>query len=41
LIPVGRSGRQALVRVTRHGDEFKSEELLPVSFVPLLGGTET
>lgn len=41
LIPVGRSGRQWLLRVVRHGDEFKTEELLPVSFVPLLGGTET
>jgi len=41
LIPVGRSGRQSLLRVVRHGDEFKTEELLPVSFVPLLGGTET
>lgn len=40
IIPVGRSGRQSLVRITRHGNEFKREELLPVTFVPLVGGTE-
>jgi protein-L-isoaspartate(D-aspartate) O-methyltransferase len=40
IIPVGRAGRQSLLRITRHGKELKREELLPVSFVPLVGGTE-
>lgn len=40
VIPVGRGGAQSLVRITRHGEELKREELLPVSFVPLVGGTE-
>jgi protein-L-isoaspartate(D-aspartate) O-methyltransferase len=39
VIPVGSSQReQALVRVTRAGpDEFKTEELMDVRFVPLVG----
>jgi protein-L-isoaspartate(D-aspartate) O-methyltransferase len=41
VIPIGARGRQTLVRVTRSGDEFKREELLPVSFVPFVEGTET
>jgi protein-L-isoaspartate(D-aspartate) O-methyltransferase len=38
LIPVGPSGRQSLVRITRHGDEFDTEHLSAVSFVPLIAG---
>jgi protein-L-isoaspartate(D-aspartate) O-methyltransferase len=41
VIPIGARGRQILLRVTRHGEEFKREELLPVSFVPFVEGTET
>jgi protein-L-isoaspartate(D-aspartate) O-methyltransferase len=41
VIPIGARGRQTLLRVTRHGDEFKREELLPVSFVPFVEGTAT
>jgi protein-L-isoaspartate(D-aspartate) O-methyltransferase len=41
LIPTGRRGRQALLCVTRRGNEFERTELLPVSFVPLLEGTES
>ncbi|HUF73077.1 MAG TPA: protein-L-isoaspartate(D-aspartate) O-methyltransferase [Gammaproteobacteria bacterium] len=38
LIPVGPSGRQSLVRITRQGDDFKTESLSAVSFVPLIAG---
>jgi protein-L-isoaspartate(D-aspartate) O-methyltransferase len=41
VIPIGARGQQMLLRVTRSGDEFKREELLPVSFVPFVEGTET
>jgi protein-L-isoaspartate(D-aspartate) O-methyltransferase len=41
VIPVGVRGRQTLLRVTRQGNEFHREELLPVSFVPFVEGTET
>ncbi|RPI60198.1 MAG: protein-L-isoaspartate(D-aspartate) O-methyltransferase [Lysobacterales bacterium] len=41
LIPIGARGRQMLLRLTRDGDELKREELLPVSFVPFVEGTET
>jgi protein-L-isoaspartate(D-aspartate) O-methyltransferase len=41
LIPIGRSGRQSLTCVTRRGNEFHRRELLPVTFVPLVEGTET
>jgi protein-L-isoaspartate(D-aspartate) O-methyltransferase len=41
VIPIGPRGQQMLLRVTRSGDEFKREELLPVSFVPFVEGTET
>jgi protein-L-isoaspartate(D-aspartate) O-methyltransferase len=41
VIPIGARGEQTLLRVTRHGDEFQREELLPVSFVPFVEGTET
>jgi protein-L-isoaspartate(D-aspartate) O-methyltransferase len=39
IIPIGARGQQRLMRVTRAGDEFQEEELLPVSFVPFLEGT--
>jgi protein-L-isoaspartate(D-aspartate) O-methyltransferase len=39
LIPIGRSGRQSLLSITRQGNEFRREVLGPVSFVPLLEGT--
>ena len=38
LIPVGASGRQSLIRITRRGDEFVEENLSDVSFVPLIAG---
>jgi len=38
LIPVGPSGRQALLRITRRGDSFEQEQLGAVSFVPLVAG---
>ena len=41
VIPIGARGRQTLLRVTRVGNEFDREELLPVSFVPFVEGTET
>jgi protein-L-isoaspartate(D-aspartate) O-methyltransferase len=41
VIPIGARGRQTLLRVTRSGEEFEREELLPVSFVPFVEGTET
>jgi protein-L-isoaspartate(D-aspartate) O-methyltransferase len=41
VIPIGARGRQMLTRVTRNGNEFEREELLPVSFVPFVEGTET
>jgi protein-L-isoaspartate(D-aspartate) O-methyltransferase len=41
VIPIGARGRQTLLRVTRVGTEFRREELLPVSFVPFVEGTET
>ena len=41
MIPIGARGEQMLLRVTRSGDDFKREELLPVSFVPFVEGTET
>jgi protein-L-isoaspartate(D-aspartate) O-methyltransferase len=41
IIPIGARGRQTLVRVTRAGDEFNREELMPVSFVPFVEGTST
>jgi protein-L-isoaspartate(D-aspartate) O-methyltransferase len=41
VIPIGSRGKQTLLRVTRNGEEFKREELLPVSFVPFVEGTAT
>ncbi|MBN1239130.1 MAG: protein-L-isoaspartate(D-aspartate) O-methyltransferase [Gammaproteobacteria bacterium] len=41
VIPVGGRGRQHLLRITRDGNEFRSRELSPVSFVPLVEGMES
>jgi protein-L-isoaspartate(D-aspartate) O-methyltransferase len=38
MIPVGPSGNQSLLRITRHGDDFERETLSAVSFVPLVSG---
>jgi protein-L-isoaspartate(D-aspartate) O-methyltransferase len=38
VIPVGPRGRQELLEITRHGDDFERRSLGLVSFVPLLGG---
>lgn len=38
IIPVGPSGRQDLIVVTRTGDQYKQESLGAVSFVPLVRG---
>ena len=37
VLPVGNPQHQYLERVTRHGDTWQTERLLPVSFVPLIG----
>jgi protein-L-isoaspartate(D-aspartate) O-methyltransferase len=39
LAPVGHEGRQELQRITRRGDDWHTEGLGRVSFVPLLEGT--
>ncbi len=39
VIPVGPPGRQDLLRITRTDDGYERESLVPVSFVPMLGGT--
>jgi len=41
VIPIGARGAQTLLRVTRAGNEFEREELLPVSFVPFVAGTDS
>jgi protein-L-isoaspartate(D-aspartate) O-methyltransferase len=41
VIPIGARGQQTLLRVTRAGNEFEREELLPVSFVPFVSGTDS
>ncbi len=41
LIPIGGRGRQSLRCVTRRGDDYRQSEVAPVSFVPLVGGTES
>lgn len=38
IVPVGPEGRQELQRITRRGDDFHTETLGLVSFVPLLKG---
>ncbi|HEX7080893.1 MAG TPA: protein-L-isoaspartate(D-aspartate) O-methyltransferase [Gammaproteobacteria bacterium] len=40
VIPIGGRGRQNLVSVTREGNEYRKRTLTPVSFVPLVEGTE-
>ena len=40
VIPIGGPGYQELVRVTRHNDEFETEKLAAVSFVPMIEGIE-
>jgi len=40
IIPIGMRGKQRLLRITRNGAEFEEEELIPVSFVPFVEGTE-
>lgn len=37
VIPLDEASRQTLVRITRHGEEFESESLGEVRFVPLIG----
>ena len=38
VMPVGPTGRQELMLVTRHNDHFESQSLGAVSFVPLVPG---
>lgn len=40
LVPIGPEGEQELVRFTRREQRMEREELGPVAFVPLLGGTQ-
>lgn len=40
VIPFGGRGRQHLVSVTREGSEYRQQMITPVSFVPLVEGTE-
>ncbi len=37
IIPVGPTGFQYLIKVRREGDDITTEEVTPVSFVPLTG----
>jgi protein-L-isoaspartate(D-aspartate) O-methyltransferase len=37
VIPIGPTGYQDLVRVTRRGERIHTEQLTPVAFVPLIG----
>lgn len=37
VLPIGTLGGQMLERWTRHGDEYESESIAPVAFVPLRG----
>lgn len=41
IIPVGAGGGQELLRITRQGDEFTRQVLDLVTFVPMLGGTDS
>ena len=41
VIPVGAGREQSLLCITRDGDEFRREEMLPVTFVPLVEGMQT
>jgi len=40
IIPVGGSGRQELLKITRRGSTFEQQSLGAVSFVPLVGGSD-
>lgn len=40
IVPVGPEGRQELKRITRRGDDFHTETLGLVSFVPLVKGLQ-
>ena len=40
IVPVGPSGNQTVMKVTRTGDGIETEDLMPVRFVPMLPGTE-
>ncbi|MBI1179227.1 MAG: protein-L-isoaspartate(D-aspartate) O-methyltransferase [Alphaproteobacteria bacterium] len=40
IIPVGGPGNQEILRVTRREGRVETEPLMPVRFVPMLGGTE-
>jgi protein-L-isoaspartate(D-aspartate) O-methyltransferase len=37
VLPVGEGDHQRIVRITRTGDTFAHEDLIPVRFVPLIG----
>ena len=41
IIPVGKSGDQKLLLITRREDGFEEEIIDSVSFVPMLGGLDT
>ena len=41
VIPIGARGEQTLLRVMRAGNDFEREELMPVSFVPFVAGTDS
>lgn len=41
VIPIGGRGRQRLICVTRNGTEYHERDLIPVTFVPFVEGTET
>jgi protein-L-isoaspartate(D-aspartate) O-methyltransferase len=41
VIPVGRTSRQEMIRITRRGDEFESEDLGTFGFVPLVADTQS
>jgi len=38
VIPLGGRDQQTLTLITRNGDVFEQEDIIPVVFVPLLGG---
>ncbi len=38
VLPYDNGKEQVLLKITRHGDDFQTEALEPVSFVPLLSG---
>jgi protein-L-isoaspartate(D-aspartate) O-methyltransferase len=40
VIPVGPSGDQQVLKITKNGEKVTTEELIPVRFVPMLKGTE-